>query len=104
MTMPESKLLADVGGTNARFALCTGGRVHDERVLACAEYPDIESAARAYLGAHAVKPVEAAFAVAAPLRGDLVRMTNHVWQFSVAAVREALGLRRLLLLNDFTAL
>jgi glucokinase len=100
----STQLLADIGGTNARFALCTDGRVHDERVLACASFPDIDGAARSYLSAHGVKPIEAAFAVAAPLRGDLVRMTNHAWQFSVAAVREALGLKRLILLNDFTAL
>jgi glucokinase len=99
-----TQLLADIGGTNARFALCTDGRIHDERGLACAEYPNVETAARRYLSELHAKPVEAAFAVAAPLHGDLVRMTNHVWQFSVSAVREALGLRRLILLNDFTAL
>jgi glucokinase len=99
-----TRLLADIGGTNARFALCTNGRVHDERSLVCAEYPDVESAARRYLKDSNAKPIEAAFAVAAPLHGDLVRMTNHAWQFSVAAVREALGFSRLILLNDFTAL
>jgi glucokinase len=49
-------------------------------------------------------PTQGAFAVAAPLHGDLVRMTNHVWQFSVREVCRSVGLQRLILLNDFTAL
>jgi glucokinase len=50
------------------------------------------------------EPVEAAIAIANPITGDAVRMTNHHWAFSQAAVRAEFGLRRLRLLNDFTAL
>jgi glucokinase len=99
-----TQLLADIGGTNARFALCVDGNVHSEQVLACADFPDIDTAARQYLRSVAAQPDEGAIAVAAPLHGDLVRMTNHVWQFSVQAVRQALGFNRLIVLNDFTAL
>jgi glucokinase len=98
------RLLADIGGTNARFALDVDGKIQQDRVLACADYIDIGTAVRSYLSVNNVKPVEAAFAIAAPLHGDLVRMTNHVWQFSVSALRQELGLARLAVLNDFTAL
>jgi len=99
-----AKLIADIGGTNARFALTDGANVHDARVYACADFPDVESAARRYLSDTGGKPVDAAFAVAAPLLGDEIRMTNHAWKFSAKAVRSALGLERLIVLNDFTAL
>jgi glucokinase len=103
------RLIADIGGTNARFALLEDGKRRDELVLRCADYPDIVSAIEYYLeqmGAAkgATRPVEAALAIAGPITGDIVRMTNHAWQFSAARTREALGWRRLILLNDFTAL
>ena len=42
--------------------------------------------------------------MAGPLTGDIFRMTNHAWQFSAARTREALGWRRFIMVNDFTAL
>jgi glucokinase len=103
------RLIADIGGTNARFALIENGHARDEQVLACADYPDLIAAVEHYLnsigalaGAH--RPLAAALAIAGPITGDIVRMTNHVWQFSAAQTRERLGLRRLIVLNDFTAL
>jgi glucokinase len=102
------RLIADIGGTNARFALLEDGEVHAEQVFACADYPDLNSAVERYLAGVdsmlAGRPLEAAFAIAGPITGDLVRMTNHVWQFSASQVRQQLGLRRLIILNDFTAL
>lgn len=103
------RLIADIGGTNARFALLEGQERLDEQVLACADYPDLVTAVEHYLqaaGAHTAgnRPQEAAMAIAGPITSDHIRMTNHVWQFSAARVREQLGLRRLSFLNDFTAL
>jgi glucokinase len=105
----SARLLADVGGTNARFALETApGCVEQVQVLACADYPHFADALRAYLALPAVAaagPVQhAAVAIANPVDGDQIRMTNHHWQFSIAAVREALGLDTLLVVNDFYAL
>jgi glucokinase len=101
-------MIADIGGTNARFALLDGMDRRDEVVLACADYPDIVSAAEDYLkrvgASTAGRPLEAALAIAGPVTGDIVRMTNHVWQFSAAHTRQQLSLRRLIILNDFTAL
>lgn len=104
-----SRLIADIGGTNARFALLDGVTARDELVLPCADYPRLIDAIEHYLqavGAHGAsqRPVEGAFAIAGPITGDHIRMTNHVWQFSAAETRRDLHFQRLLFLNDFTAL
>lgn len=103
---PRSRLVADIGATNARFALQRpGARPEAAVVLRVAEHGDIEAAVRAALalaGSEA-EPVFAALAVAAPVLGDRVEMTNHPWCFSRQALRRALGLERLLVVNDFTA-
>lgn len=99
-------LLADIGGTNARFAIALGPRqiVHI-RVLACADYPDLKAVITAYLAQIHLSNIEhAAIAIANPVNGDEVRMTNHHWCFSIEATRRALGLQTLLIINDFTAL
>ncbi len=100
------RLLADIGGTNARFALCEGLQIRDERLLRCADYPSIDQAITHYLNSIGEqRPVqEAALDVAAPLLGDTISMTNHNWRFSVSALRQQMQWRRLLVLNDFTAL
>jgi glucokinase len=101
------RLLGDVGGTNARFALqrAPDEAPHDVAVLRCDAYGGIVEAVQAYLVAHGRPPVrQAAIGIANPVTGDSVRMTNHNWAFSIEAVRVRLGLDRLLVLNDFKAL
>ncbi len=104
---PESiRLIADIGGTNARFALLTGdGAPRDEQVLPGADYPDIVSAIEDYLSrVGGERPREAAIAIANPITGDWVKMTNHSWEFSIEETRRRLGLEQFLIINDFTAL
>lgn len=100
------RLLADIGGTNARFALERGpGRIDAVATLPCAAYPRFADAVRDYLGRHPGTRVRhAAIAIANPVDGDLVKMTNHAWEFSIAQARAALGLDTLLVVNDFAAL
>ena len=101
------RLLADVGGTNARFAWQggDGAPVTDVRVLPGADFPTLQAAMHAYLeGLGRGRPALAAVAIANPITGDQVRMTNHHWAFSQAAVKAEFGLTHLRLLNDFTAL
>ena len=100
------RLVADIGGTNARFALCEGLTIRDERQVHCDEYKNIDDAVIDYLNnVGERRPVlEAALAVAAPLSGDLVSMTNNSWRFSISELRQKMNWRRLVLLNDFTAL
>jgi glucokinase len=102
-----ARLLADIGGTNARFAwqAAPGAPITDVQVLPGAQYPTLQAAMRAYLdGLGRGAPAAVAIAIANPITGDQVRMTNHDWAFSQTAVKAEFGLRTLRLLNDFTAL
>lgn len=99
------RLVGDVGGTNARFALVVdGGQPEQQQVLACADFRDLGEALAFYIDHVKVKPQQAAVAIATALTGDTVRMTNNHWVFSTEEVRQRLGLERLIMLNDFTAL
>jgi glucokinase len=100
------RLLADVGGTNARFALETSpGVIGEIRVYPGRDYPGIAEAMQQYLKDIKVSRVNhAAVAIANPVDGDHVSMTNHDWSFSIEATRRALGFDTLLVVNDFTAL
>jgi glucokinase len=105
------RLLADIGGTNARFALETApGRVTLIDVLPCANYPTLAAALQAYLASPAVAAAghgaihNAALAIANPVTGDQVSMTNHHWAFSIEALRLACGFEVLIVVNDFSAL
>jgi glucokinase len=106
-------LVADIGGTNARFGWVADparGVEHAAQLPvadfagpaeAAAAYLDL---ARAHLGGAAPRPRRSAIALAAALAGDRVALTNAAWTFSRAALQAALGVRTLLLLNDFEAL
>ena len=105
--LKNARLLADIGGTNARFAWQDGacGPLQDIRTLACAEHATLEDAIQAYLGAVGRGvPSRCAMGVATPVNGDLIRMTNHHWQFSRQAVQTRFGFDELAVINDFTAL
>lgn len=102
-----ARLLADIGGTNARFAwqAAPGAPITDVQVLPGAQYPTLQAAMHAYLdGLGRGAPAAVAIAIANPITGDQVRMTNHDWAFSQSAVKAEFGLRTLRMLNDFTAL
>lgn len=106
-----SRLLADIGGTHARFAWQAGpGRpIGSQLTLRCADHPSLQAAIIQALQALGQARVEAcALAIATPITGDTVAMVNHHWSFSVHDLREHLGqhlgLRRLKVLNDFAAL
>jgi glucokinase len=100
------RLLADIGATHARFALeAAPGVLRNVAVLLCDDYPGIVPLLQAYLAqAGAGRISHAAFALANPISGDFIRMTNRDWQFSTDEVRRSLGLNTLLIVNDFTAL
>lgn len=101
-------LVADIGGTHARFGLVSrpGAEPTEVRILRCADYPDLVAAVQDYLGRipAVVRPAAACAAVAGPVRGDRFRLTNAHWDFSISESRMRLGLGHLELINDFTAL
>ncbi len=105
----RTALIADIGGTSVRFALAqAGGPARQVKVLSCEDFSGPEAAARAYLegiGKNGLAaPGDGAFAVASPVTGDRVKMTNHPWSFSIAAVRRRLDLESRQVINDFTAI
>ncbi|MGH6898547.1 MAG: glucokinase [Geminicoccaceae bacterium] len=98
----KQRLVADIGGTHARFALCgPDGEPRAEQRLQVADHAGVVEAARAYLAGR--KVAEAVFAVATPVASDWIHLTNAPWAFSIRAAREALGLQRLAVINDFAA-
>lgn len=106
-------LVADIGGTNARFGWVSaaGAPVTQVRKLSVPAFAGPAEAARAYLadlaqqpGADRRAPRHAAFAVATAVAGDRIAFTNSHWAFSRVAVQAALGLDSLLMLNDFESL
>lgn len=100
------RLIADIGGTFARFALeAAPGRFEHGVSLRCADHADFHAAVTAYLARIPQPwPVHAAIAIANPVEGDEVRMTNYHWHFSIEQMRERLALETLVVVNDFTAL
>lgn len=100
------RLVGDIGGTNARFALvqAPGAEPADIQVLPGAEFPRLLDAMRHYLSACGAAPRQACLGIATALQGDQVEMTNSPWAFSARQLASDLGLQRLLLVNDFTAL
>ncbi|MFB4314684.1 glucokinase [Actinomadura sp. 21ATH] len=100
-------LVADVGGTNARFALIEGPGEGPEhvRALPTRDHADLGEAAAAYLDEAGVRPGAACLAVAGPVSARTYHLTNAGWAPGTAeAVRERLGVPRLEILNDFEAL
>ena len=101
------RLLGDVGGTNARWAWQprAGAALERVRSLPCRQFSSIEACIAHYLGSEGLPaPRHVAFGVATAITGDQVQMTNHHWRFSIAGLQAALGVERLLVVNDFEAL
>jgi glucokinase len=104
-----SSIVSDVGGTNARFALAAGAGagLSDIWTAKCADFPTIEAAVEAYretLGAAKSARLDAmAIAVAGPVNAETVDVTNNHWLFNKHDLLSGLSLRRLLVINDFTA-
>jgi glucokinase len=101
------RLMGDVGGTNARFAVQEAPGAQPTQVVTypSVDYATFDDALKAYVGQLSCpRPREAAVGIANPIVGDRVQMTNFHWSFSIEAVRRALDFDRLLLINDFTAL
>lgn len=103
--MTKTALIADIGGTNARFGVVDKDGLHDVKYLPCKDYDGPVAAASDYLSqvqGHN-RPEAGVFAVAAPLSGDFVKFTSNSWAFSGADVQAELGFRKLDVMNDFTA-
>ncbi len=106
--MVDQILLGDIGGTNARFALAQAGSLqltHVEK-LKGHDFASLEAAIAEYLTRlpkTLSRPVGACLAIAAPIEGDRVTMTNLAWSLSISSLQASLALERLLVVNDFKA-
>jgi glucokinase len=101
------RLVGDVGGTFARFAMVfqADGPVQAMARYRCDHHATLWDALQQYLAEHAkATPRACAIGVATAVTGDEVRLTNHPWRFSIRELQAHLGVERLLVLNDFSAL
>jgi len=106
VSKPDIALIGDIGATNIRFALAhANGTITPARVYALNDHVSLPDAIEAYLAeaSPAARPLQAVLAVASPVTGDQVTLTNHPWSFSIEGLRQQLGFRRLHVVNDFVA-
>ena len=107
---PHSRigLVADIGGTNARFALAgvaPSGEITTEarQDMQADDFAGLAECIEAYLDSlgDAAHPTQGVFGVASPVTGDSVRLTNRDWSFSIEALRRKFGWESLRVVNDF---
>lgn len=100
----SEQFVADVGGTNIRLARVTDTGVTDIKKYQCRDFASIDLAIQAYFtDMPAVQFSDGCIAIACPVLGDQVEMTNHSWAFSQKALKQQLRLKNLRVINDFTA-
>lgn len=103
----HSILIADIGGTNARFAITKPDEPYFTKAqsLSCADYPSIEDAIDTYLLSNGIEKVQAmSLAVAGPIINESVNFTNNNWFIRCADLRSRYQIEHAFLLNDFEAI
>ncbi|MBU2072686.1 MAG: glucokinase [Gammaproteobacteria bacterium] len=104
--LPSHAVVADIGGTNARFSRVALDSLALDKVAVypCAQFATLADALTHYMQQQDVADIKhVAIAIACPVTGDQISMTNFHWQFSVKAMQQQLGLAALNVMNDFTA-
>ena len=103
--MTKYALVGDVGGTNARLALCEveTGLISQVTTWPTSEYPNLEAVIRLFLAEQQQEIKDGCIAIACPITEDWVEMTNHDWAFSTNALKASLNFDHLEIINDFTA-
>lgn len=99
----------DIGGTHARFAIAevASGRVlslGEPVTLAAAEHASFETAWETFAARHGeTLPSNVGIALAAPLGGEVVKLTNSPWVIRPSSLPQRLGVERCRIVNDFGA-
>jgi glucokinase len=98
-------LLADIGGTHSRFAL-TGAAGRPERTLVIANdtVADLETAVSGYIADADAAPHAAVLALAGPIEGEEIALTNRTWRFRRDEFAKRFALSQLRVINDFEAI
>lgn len=107
MASEKYGLVADIGATNARFAIADEQGVHDAITLQCTEHEGLVDAAEHYIkqvSANTNKPKAGMIAIAGPVHGDFFEMTNHAWKFSIKDTQAQLNFDHFRVMNDFEAI
>jgi glucokinase len=101
----SSVLLADIGGSATRFAVCaSGGRPEKISVIDNESVSGPEAAIRRYLDENDLAPRAAVLAVAGPVAGREIKLTNRNWRFHCDQLAEQFGFHAIYPINDFEAL
>ena len=99
-----TNFVADIGGTNIRLGQVVDGKVTEIRKYLCADFDTVSDAIKQYFSEFpATQFAAGCLAIACPVSGDFVKMTNHTWAFSIKEVQSELGLKWLGVINDFTS-
>jgi glucokinase len=113
MTGTGQFLVADIGGTHARFALAhaSGGGIDVEKpsIWLTSMHESLIAALETFLAEKGRPRIDAvAVCAAGPVQGEgetaSISMTNCPWHVSVAALSQATGVAHPVLMNDFAAL
>ncbi|MEK1855899.1 MAG: glucokinase [Phyllobacterium sp.] len=99
-------LVGDIGGTNARFAILVDAYAEPKEfpIIQTADFPTIDEAIQnAILDHTSIQPRSAVLAIAGPVEGDEIDLTNCAWVVKPHQMMETLGLRDITVLNDFEA-
>lgn len=101
----QNVLLADIGGTNARFAVLADGTVGMVTHMVVSDYGSFREALRVYLGGlpEAGKIRAAILAAAGVVQNGRCALTNNSWVIDAAELRAAHGFSTVRLINDFEA-
>lgn len=104
MADPYPALVADIGGTNARFAMVDqpGAQLRDVVHLKTGDYPGLAEAMSAYCERSGEKPKAACVAVAGPVMSDRISFPNQAFAFSIGETRRRTGIP-LAVINDCAA-
>lgn len=101
----QKVLLADIGGTNARFALSAGGAVGTVAHMAVSDHGSFGEALDKFLGnSPQAGTIRAAIlAVSGAVQNGRCALTNNAWVIDAAELRAAYGFSTVRLINDFEA-
>ncbi len=97
-------LLADAGGTYIRSAwVDSESSIRGEQSQSANTFESLSAALSHRIQGDQIQPDCVIVAVAGPVMGDRVEFTNRPWNFSQRQLKSELGLKRLIVINDFAA-
>jgi glucokinase len=105
--MAEIALVGDIGGTNSRFGLIESGGTVAQHIGSFKndDFRSLETVTAHYLAKHGLAKIDAlSVAIAGPVTGERIGLTNRDWVFTHASLAAAANAGRAVILNDYEAL